>query len=169
MHAFQAKSHSREDMGAAERSVRTYLKELEKAELLEIKQRGLGKTNLYRLYLTVKPAQGSPALTGKFCRSGAATIAGLERQIWPLSLYKNTHLRILILIILSRGMHFSIKETHSNHLKATHQRDARNTHGYNRGTPDLYPQSNQKVLFTSLQFAPALSGEPPDPAPPLCL
>src|ERR1700688_1167025 len=44
-----------EDMGAAERSVRTYLKELETAELLEIKQRGLGKTNLYRLYLTVKP------------------------------------------------------------------------------------------------------------------
>jgi DNA-binding FadR family transcriptional regulator len=38
-----------EDMGAAERSVRTYLKELETAELLEIKQRGPGKTNLYRL------------------------------------------------------------------------------------------------------------------------
>jgi hypothetical protein len=44
-----------QDMGAAERSVRTYLKELEAAELLEIKQRGLGKTNLYRLFLTVKP------------------------------------------------------------------------------------------------------------------
>ena len=44
-----------EDMGAAERSVRTYLKELEQADLLEIKQRGLGKTNLYRLYLTIKP------------------------------------------------------------------------------------------------------------------
>lgn len=43
------------DMGATDRSVRTYLKELEAAELLEIKQRGLGKTNLYRLYLTVKP------------------------------------------------------------------------------------------------------------------
>ena len=44
-----------EDMGAAERSVRTYLKELETAALLEIKQRGLGKTNLYRLHLTIKP------------------------------------------------------------------------------------------------------------------
>ena len=44
-------------MGAAERSVRTYLKELESAELLEIKQRGLGKTNLYRLHLTVKNAK----------------------------------------------------------------------------------------------------------------
>ena len=44
-----------EDMGATDRSVRTYLKELESAELLEITQRGLGKTNLYRLHLTVKP------------------------------------------------------------------------------------------------------------------
>jgi hypothetical protein len=43
-----------QDMGAAERSVRTYLKELETAKLLEIKQRGLGKTNLYRLHLTVR-------------------------------------------------------------------------------------------------------------------
>jgi Helix-turn-helix domain len=42
------------DMGAAERSVRTYLKELETAALLEIEQRGLGKTNLYKLYLTIK-------------------------------------------------------------------------------------------------------------------
>lgn len=42
------------DMGAAERSVRTYLKELEHVELLEIQQRGLGKTNLYRLHLTIK-------------------------------------------------------------------------------------------------------------------
>jgi DNA-binding FadR family transcriptional regulator len=47
-----------EDMGATERSVRTYLKELEAAELLEIKQRGLGKTNLYRLHLTIKPKTG---------------------------------------------------------------------------------------------------------------
>jgi hypothetical protein len=43
-----------DDMGAAERSIRTYLKELETAELLEITQRGLGKTNLYRLHLTVR-------------------------------------------------------------------------------------------------------------------
>jgi hypothetical protein len=50
-----------EDMGATDRSVRTYLKELEAAELLEIKQRGLGKTNLYRLHLTVKPKKTSAA------------------------------------------------------------------------------------------------------------
>ena len=42
------------DMGAGERSVRTYLKELEAANFLEVTQRGLGKTNLYRLHLTVK-------------------------------------------------------------------------------------------------------------------
>jgi hypothetical protein len=48
-----------EDMGATDRSVRTYLKELESAELLEITQRGLGKTNLYRLHLTIKPKNGT--------------------------------------------------------------------------------------------------------------
>lgn len=42
------------DMGAGERSVRTYLKELEALGFLEVTQRGLGKTNLYRLHLTVK-------------------------------------------------------------------------------------------------------------------
>src|SRR5437763_1422824 len=50
-----------EDMGATDRSVRTYLKELETMQLLEIKQRGLGKTNLYRLHLTVRP-KNSPHL-----------------------------------------------------------------------------------------------------------
>ena len=43
-----------EDMGSGERSVRTYLKELEDAKFLEVTQRGLGKTNLYRLFLTVR-------------------------------------------------------------------------------------------------------------------
>ena len=61
-----------EDMGAAERSVRTYLKELETAQILEIKQRGLGKTNLYRLHLTIKKAPGR--------RYRAANSAGQERQ-----------------------------------------------------------------------------------------
>ena len=42
------------DMGAGERSIRTYLKELEGAGFLEVTQRGLGRTNLYRLHLTVK-------------------------------------------------------------------------------------------------------------------
>ena len=42
------------DMGSGERSVRRYLEELEKSSLLEIVQRGLGKTNLYRLFLVVQ-------------------------------------------------------------------------------------------------------------------
>jgi DNA-binding transcriptional regulator PaaX len=44
-------------MGSGERSVRRYLEELEKAGFLEIRQRGLGKTNLYRLFLTIQKPQ----------------------------------------------------------------------------------------------------------------
>jgi hypothetical protein len=43
-----------DDMGSGERSIRTYLKELEDEKFLEVVQRGLGKTNLYRLHLTVQ-------------------------------------------------------------------------------------------------------------------
>jgi hypothetical protein len=50
-----------EDMGAGERSVRTYLKELEDAGLLEVVQRGLGKTNLYKLHLTIKKTGSKPS------------------------------------------------------------------------------------------------------------
>ena len=46
------------DMGAGTRSIRRYSDELEKTGFLEVKQRGLGKTNLYRLHLTVKKARG---------------------------------------------------------------------------------------------------------------
>jgi hypothetical protein len=42
------------DMGSGERSVRRYLDELEKVKLLEVVKRGLGKTNVYRLFLTVQ-------------------------------------------------------------------------------------------------------------------
>jgi len=62
-----------DDMGAAERSVRTYLKELETVGILEIRQRGLGKTNLYRLHLTVPKA-------GKRNQSRPAKFAGQHRQ-----------------------------------------------------------------------------------------
>lgn len=51
---FPGQSTLAKDMGVGERSVRTYLKELEQVGFLEVKQRGLGKTNLYRLHLTVK-------------------------------------------------------------------------------------------------------------------
>ena len=55
---FPGQAQLSRDMGAAERSIRTYLKELETAGLLEIQQRGLGKTNLYRLHLTIKSKGG---------------------------------------------------------------------------------------------------------------
>lgn len=41
------------DTGSGERSVRRYVDELKAAGFLEVQQRGLGKTNLYRLHLTV--------------------------------------------------------------------------------------------------------------------
>ena len=82
------------DMGATDRSVRTYLKELEAAELLEIKQRGLGKTNLYRLHLTVKPRKGTAPR-----RSCPEIFSGLDRKGMPLwagnifrSLYRRIHI-----------------------------------------------------------------------------
>ena len=62
-----------EDMGAAERSVRTYLKELETVGVLEIRQRGLGKTNLYRLHLTIPKG-------GKAHQSRPAKFADQHRQ-----------------------------------------------------------------------------------------
>src|ERR1700680_4547127 len=48
---FPGQQRLAEDMGSAERSVRTYQKELEDAGFLEVTQRGLGKTNLYKIGL----------------------------------------------------------------------------------------------------------------------
>jgi len=53
-HCFPGQKKLAEDMGAGERSIRTYLKELEEFGYLKIKQRGLGKTNLYELSLKAK-------------------------------------------------------------------------------------------------------------------
>lgn len=41
------------DMGVSLRSANSYIKGLEKLDLLEIKRRGLGKTNIYRLHIRV--------------------------------------------------------------------------------------------------------------------
>ena len=43
-----------EDIGTSERSVRTYQKELEDVGFLEVVQRGLGKTSIYKLDLRVE-------------------------------------------------------------------------------------------------------------------
>jgi predicted ArsR family transcriptional regulator len=63
------------DIGVTDRSVRTYLKELETKGLLSIKQQGQGRPNLYYLDLqadlliTAKPAKPGrknfPVKTGK--------------------------------------------------------------------------------------------------------
>jgi hypothetical protein len=45
------------DMGVTDRSVRTYLKELETKKFLTIKQQGQGRPNLYHLDLTAKVLQ----------------------------------------------------------------------------------------------------------------
>lgn len=56
-YCFPGQQKLADDMGAGERSVRTYLKELEEAGFLEVKQQGLGRTNIYRLHLTVTGAR----------------------------------------------------------------------------------------------------------------
>lgn len=53
-HCFPGQQTLAEDMGSSERSVRTYQKELEEAGFLEVTQRGLGKTNYYKLDLRVE-------------------------------------------------------------------------------------------------------------------
>lgn len=42
------------DMGVSRQSANTYIKGLEKKNYLKIQRRGLGKTNLYELQMTVK-------------------------------------------------------------------------------------------------------------------
>ena len=52
-YCFPGQRRLAEDLGLDERSVRRNLKSLEVNGLLSIKQRGLGKTNIYELNLTV--------------------------------------------------------------------------------------------------------------------
>ena len=42
-----------QDLAVSERSVRTYMRELEKPGYVTVERRGLGKPNLYTLYITV--------------------------------------------------------------------------------------------------------------------
>jgi hypothetical protein len=54
-------------MGVTDRSVRTYLQELATKQFVVIKQRGLGKPNLYELNLAVSAADRKkfPVRTGR--------------------------------------------------------------------------------------------------------
>lgn len=46
---FPGQARMARDMGCIEKSVRTYLHELEKAGVIKVRRRGQGKTNLYTL------------------------------------------------------------------------------------------------------------------------
>ncbi len=59
------------DTGSGVRSVRRYVKELEKEKFLTIKKLGLGRVNLYELNLTVPKG-------GRAGRSRSANLAGQE-------------------------------------------------------------------------------------------
>jgi hypothetical protein len=72
--SFPGQERLAKDVGAGERSIRTYLKELETGGLVEIHQRGLGRSNLYVLDITVTK------LLANRSRSRPAKFAGQERQ-----------------------------------------------------------------------------------------
>jgi len=64
---FPGQERLAKDMGVTDRSVRTYLQELEREQFITIKQRGLGKPNLYELHLSASAADRKkfPVRTGK--------------------------------------------------------------------------------------------------------
>ena len=64
---FPGQERLAKDMGVTDRSVRTYLKELEAKKFVGIKQRGLGKPNLYELNLLPSSAnrKNFPVKTGR--------------------------------------------------------------------------------------------------------
>jgi Helix-turn-helix domain len=69
-YCFPGQERLAKDMGVTDRSVRTYLQELEKADFVAIKQRGLGKVNLYELNLRTKGSSAAdrkifPVRTGR--------------------------------------------------------------------------------------------------------
>lgn len=51
-YCFPGQERLAKDMGVSDRSVRTYLQELEKKAFLKIKRQGLGKPNVYELDVT---------------------------------------------------------------------------------------------------------------------
>ena len=51
---FPGQARVAEDLGISERQIRRFVQELKDVGLLEVERRGLGKTNMYHLYLTVK-------------------------------------------------------------------------------------------------------------------
>jgi hypothetical protein len=74
--SFPGQGRLAKDVGAGERSIRTYLKELEAGGFVEIHQRGLGRSNLYVLDITVTKLKRVVDRS----RSRPAKFAGQERQ-----------------------------------------------------------------------------------------
>jgi hypothetical protein len=66
-YCFPGQERLAKDMGVTDRSVRTYLHELEAQRFVAIQQRGLGKPNLYELNLSVSAADRKkfPFRTGR--------------------------------------------------------------------------------------------------------
>ena len=66
-YCFPGQERLAKDMGVTDRSVRTYLHELETATFISIMQRGLGKPNLYELNLLPSAAdrKNFPVRTGR--------------------------------------------------------------------------------------------------------
>src|SRR6266581_209994 len=66
-YCFPGQERLAKDMGVTDRSVRTYLQELATKQFVVIKQRGLGKPNLYELNLAVSAADRKkfPVRTGR--------------------------------------------------------------------------------------------------------
>ncbi len=64
---FPGQERLAKDMGVTDRSVRTYLRELESQQFVTIKQRGLGKPNLYELNLiaSTRDRKNFPVRTGR--------------------------------------------------------------------------------------------------------
>lgn len=52
-HCYPGQKRLAKEMGASERSVRTYLAELERKGFIEVRHRGQGRSNFYTLNLTV--------------------------------------------------------------------------------------------------------------------
>jgi hypothetical protein len=66
-YCFPGQTRLAKDMGVTDRSVRTYLQELERERFVGIKQRGLGRPNLYELNLSASATdrKNFPFRTGK--------------------------------------------------------------------------------------------------------
>ena len=64
---FPGQERLAKDMGVTDRSVRTYLQELKAQKFVNIRQRGLGKPNLYELNLSAAAADWKyfPVKTGR--------------------------------------------------------------------------------------------------------